>query len=340
MAGKSMQILLRHSYRMLPRARLAHLRKRKMMNHALIYRTFGAPMETLKLEASELPRRDPSKVRVRMSSAPVNPSDLIPITGAYRHRINPPLVAGYEGVGVVCEVEPGSAWRVGQRVLALRGPGTWQRYVDLDSASLISVPDDIPDLDAARAYINPISALVMLRCWSPQGKRVLLTGAGGSCARLLSQWSLQQGASSVTGIYRTPPPSHAVALGVSVVMDWDSEACEEAVRSADLVFDAVGGELADRVLQGMRPSTQYVVYGQLSGYPPSSYAGRRIGRFHLREHISHLSPHEFRALFDEVWPRLRASRLPPCVAFPLSEWKSALNFFALKGRTHKPILTF
>jgi NADPH:quinone reductase-like Zn-dependent oxidoreductase len=40
----------------------------------------------------------PGELRVRMHYSPVNASDLIPITGAYRHRTPLPAVAGYEGL--------------------------------------------------------------------------------------------------------------------------------------------------------------------------------------------------------------------------------------------------
>ena len=38
---------------------------------------------------------------------PINPSDLIPITGAYAHRIPLPNIPGYEGVGIVEDVGAG-----------------------------------------------------------------------------------------------------------------------------------------------------------------------------------------------------------------------------------------
>ncbi|MCM2294253.1 hypothetical protein NAC44_18150 [Allorhizobium sp. BGMRC 0089] len=41
-------------------------------------------------------------MRVRMLASGINPSDLIPITGAYGHRITPPMMAGYEGVTAPC----------------------------------------------------------------------------------------------------------------------------------------------------------------------------------------------------------------------------------------------
>ncbi|VDZ88844.1 alcohol dehydrogenase [Lelliottia amnigena] len=71
-----------------------------------------------------------------MLFSPVNASDLIPMTGAYRHRTPLPAVAGYEGVGVVTEGPP--HW-LGKRVLPLRGQGTWQNSVDCPMALAVPV---------------------------------------------------------------------------------------------------------------------------------------------------------------------------------------------------------
>ena len=51
------------------------------IDEALWYRSFGPPIEVLNLEALEVDFRPPGAVRVRMIAAPINPSDLIPITG-------------------------------------------------------------------------------------------------------------------------------------------------------------------------------------------------------------------------------------------------------------------
>jgi NADPH:quinone reductase-like Zn-dependent oxidoreductase len=92
-------------------------------NTALIYRTFGAPESVLSLQRVEAEELATDRVRVLWRS-PVNASDLIPITGAYRHRITLPAIAGYEGVGTVIQAPPQAAHLLGKRVLPLRGQGT------------------------------------------------------------------------------------------------------------------------------------------------------------------------------------------------------------------------
>lgn len=92
-----------------------------------------------------------------MIAAPINPSDVIPITGAYAHRVQPPRVAGYEGLGQVVATSSTSPFRLGQRVLPLRGDGTWQQRLNCNGQWLVPVPEDIADDIALRGYINPLA---------------------------------------------------------------------------------------------------------------------------------------------------------------------------------------
>ncbi|HBZ3631962.1 TPA: alcohol dehydrogenase, partial [Klebsiella quasipneumoniae] len=103
-----------------------------MFNDAIVYDRYGSPAAVLSLKRTPLAPLAGGRVRVRMRYAPVNPSDLIPITGAYRHRTRLPAVPGYEGLGEVVAAPFGSRLTAGQRVLPLRGGGTWQRFIDLD----------------------------------------------------------------------------------------------------------------------------------------------------------------------------------------------------------------
>lgn len=165
-----------------------------MFNDAIVYDRYGPPAAVLTLKRLPLAPLAGGRVRVRMRYAPVNPSDLIPVTGAYRHRTRLPAVAGYEGLGEVVAAPYGSRLSAGQRVLPLRGGGTWQRFIDLDETWLVPVPPAVDDLLAARGYINPLTAMLMLKRWPVAGKHLVLTAASSSCASLLGQWALAMGA--------------------------------------------------------------------------------------------------------------------------------------------------
>ncbi len=310
------------------------------MDRALWFRRFGPPLDALTLESAPARPRPPGQARVRMVAAAINPSDLIPITGAYRHRVSPPRVAGYEGLGVVAEADDPNL--VGRRVLPLRGDGTWRTTVDADPELLILVPDDIPVDIAARAYINPLAAMLMLEAHPVAGRRVLLTAAGSACARMLAAWALADGAREVVAVHRSPiHRATLAAIGTTPVGQDDPTLISRAAR-CDLAFDAVGGPLADAILAALPRPADLVSYGLLSGSPFRPVAGGpTLRRFHLRDRLEGVANDEWRGWFDRLWPRLRrADFLPDVRPFPLDDWREALAAFDEPGRTFKPMLAF
>ncbi len=129
------------------------------------------------------------EVRIAISHVSVNPSDLIPITGAYAHRTPLPAVVGYEGVGTIVEVGSSELKElIGQRVLSLDG-GTCQRYVVSKREQLILVPNSLPDELACQMYINPSTAWVLCMEWmslSP-GETLLVNAANSAIGKLFLQ---------------------------------------------------------------------------------------------------------------------------------------------------------
>ncbi len=290
-----------------------------MFNDAIVYDRYGPPAAVLTLKRLPLAPLAGGRVRVRMRYAPVNPSDLIPVTGAYRHRTRLPAVAGYEGLGEVVAAPYGSRLSAGQRVLPLRGGGTWQRFIDLDETWLVPVPPAVDDLLAARGYINPLTAMLMLKRWPVAGKHLVLTAASSSCASLLGQWALAMGARSVSGIIRSP--QHRARLeqaGIYPILD------------------------TDRALLSVLPASSILIsYGLLSGQPLTQTRGSAtVRKFHLREALPTLSVAAWRAAFDEIWLRLPTTTQPPAQRIALNDWREAIAAADQPGRGGKILLDF
>lgn len=313
----------------------------EMNNTALRYRAFGEPLTTLYAETTPLQPCAPGMLRVRMLLAPVNASDLIPITGAYSHRIILPAIAGYEGVGVVSETTPETAHLQGKRVLPLRGQGTWQQYVDCPAELAVPVPDDIDDALAARAYINPLAAQMMLTHYPPQGQHVIVTAAGSECAGYLAQWARQSGAKSVTGIYRSAiHASRLAAGGVIPLSETDSAAIRQAAAKAGVVYDATGGDLAGLLLQALPTDAQFISYGLLSGQPFGIQPRLPVVHwFHIRNHLDSLSASAWQQTFSDIWTRLRKNPPADVTLFPFADWQQAIAFYHQPGRITKPLLS-
>ena len=311
-----------------------------MNNLAICYRHFGQPEETLRLESVPLPPCPADRLRVRMLCAPVNASDLIPVTGAYSHRITPPVIAGYEGVGVVISAPETYASLVGRRILPLRSAGTWQSILDCDPQWAIPVPDEIDTTLAARAYINPVAALLMLKHYSPAGKQVLLTAAGSDCALLLGQWALRMGATSVVGIHRSPVHAQRLAdCNMTPVAQHNMQAVKAYAARSDLVFDATGGLLAEDILHALPDTAQFICYGLLSGQPFRQFRKLPQGHwFHIRNYLDAITPAEWQLLFAEIWTLLKTSTIGDVKCFSLENWLDAIAFYRTAGRTAKPVL--
>ncbi|MGP3591898.1 zinc-dependent alcohol dehydrogenase family protein [Vagococcus sp. WN89Y] len=313
-----------------------------MYNTALIYKNFGEPLSVLQRVTTQPGALTEGYLRVEMLLAPVNASDLIPITGAYRHRIALPAVAGYEGMGRVIEATPSFSHLIGQRVLPLRSSGTWQRIVDCLASLAIPVPDDIDDALAARAWINPHAAQLMLKHYPCAGKEVIVTAAGTACAMHLGQWAWLQGAKNVTGVYRSAiHAQRLVALGITPVSEKDTDTLRACANRGCIVYDAVGGVLADTLLDAMPDNAQFVSYGLLSGQPFAiSRKTPTIHWFHIRNYLAGLSDTDWQQTFSELCPTLRKSYVSDTTYFPLHAWRKALDFYYSAGRTSKPMLTF
>jgi NADPH:quinone reductase-like Zn-dependent oxidoreductase len=164
---------------------------------AVYYDRFGEPLDVLTIQYRERARLKQNEMLIRMISSPINPSDLIPIRGSYKHRTALPNIPGYEGVGIVEDIGPGgSSDLIGKRVLPLRGEGTWQEYVKIPADFLVELPAEIDDDTASQLYINPITAWVMLtEMLRIQPDSVLVVNACGSAlGRIITQLSKTFGA--------------------------------------------------------------------------------------------------------------------------------------------------
>ena len=309
---------------------------------AFVYDRFGPPQDVLRQVDRPLPDQKAGYVRVEMALAPINPSDLIPITGAYAHRISLPAVAGYEGVGHVVAVSQGHEQLMGKRVLPLRAGGTWQAFVDCAAIAAVEVPDTAPDVIAARAYINPLTAHTMLNLWPVHGKTVLFSGAGSTCADLLGQWALKQGARRVVGLYRSEVRRKRLTdLGIDPMPQTDIANILAVARQSDLVFDSVGGPLGSSILSALPSGSIFVGYGLLSGQPvvvPRTYRAQ-VQRFHLRDHLPSLASKCFANLFGDLWPEMGKADWPPVRVFDANHWQDAMHAADVPGAP-KSILRF
>lgn len=278
-----------------------------MLQRAIVHR-FGPPQEVVALRPYTLPSLESHEVRVRMLASPINPSDLITITGQYQMRIALPFVPGFEGVGYVEEV--GSAvkqLRQGMRVLPIGSAGMWQSVKTVAADWCEVVPERLSDIDAATSFVNPITAWLMLfeEGRLAPGMRIFINGAGSSIGRMLIRMANHAGVSPIIST-RYSTSLNPAQEGMQIMQHLIGEHGDHRnLRELDIVLDCVGGDVGCQLKCGLRHGGIYLHYGLLSGQAlPQQFWWLRLDvryiAFHMR-HWLHKAPVQTRhAVFKRV----------------------------------------
>ncbi len=310
------------------------------MLRVVAYR-FGPPGEVLFSQPNPRQAPEPSRVVVRMIASAINPSDLITVSGAYPHRTTLPFIPGFEGVSVVEEVGPGvTNLRVGQRVLPLGSAGGWQTFKALPAEWCVPVPDDLTDNQAATAYINPLTARLMLRSMKPApGALFGINAANSAIGRMLLRMLHAAGARSVAVVRSAQARAMLDGEPVSAVLIEGAP-----LPLLDGGFDAVGGESGMAMAAAIRPGGLLLHYGLLSGVPLSFELGKRVSAeirpFWLRDWVHSVSRPELHAVMAEVFEDIHSGLAETVVTarYPLVEVGAALAHNARPNRSGKVLL--
>ncbi len=264
--------------------------------------SFTEDLAEVEVRQSEPPTPGAGQVLVRMRMAPVNPSDFNYIEGTYQKAFArliwnqgvdrpadrlgnppfpwPPYSLGVEGVGVVEEAGPGFLGKrlVGKRVAVVGGPpnGTWQQRTLIDAKRAFSVPSTLEDEQACSFFVNPLTALALVRhvLQVPAGATLLQTAAGSALAGMVRNLAREDGF-RVIDVVRSRAGAERLRHGGSEdVVALEDEALVEAVHritpgGVSFVLDCVGGPTGSDALRCLQPSGRMICYGTLSGEPLS-----------------------------------------------------------------------
>ena len=245
---------------------------------AVQFDRFGEPAEVLRPARVPLPEPGPGQVRVRMIASPINPSDLLVVRGRYVKLPTPPATPGFEGVGVVDKVGPGLLGRLvlGKRVLAIndRG-GNWAEYAVIDARQARPIAADIPDDQAASAFVNPVTVLALVRhvLAVPRGEWLLQSAANSSLGRMVIRLARRDGIRTINVVRSHARVDELKALGADAVIVTTDGPIDEQVRGVTgsggvrHALDPVGGDIGTGVLRSLGPNGHLVIYGSLSEQP-------------------------------------------------------------------------
>ncbi|MFC4912404.1 NADPH:quinone oxidoreductase family protein [Actinomadura gamaensis] len=223
------------------------------------------------------PEPGPGQVAVAVEAAGVNFVDGLFVQGGYQIKPPLPFTPGSEVAGTVAAHGPGvTGPAVGTRVLAMCGLGGFAEKVLVPAAGAVPIPDDLDAPRAATFTQSFCTALFALRDRArlAAGEKVLVLGAGGGVGLAAVQVARALGADVLAAASTEDKRAAAVEAGASGVVDTTREDVKTAARAwadggVDVVYDPVGGELAEPALRALREGGRHVVIGFASGTIPS-----------------------------------------------------------------------
>ncbi|GHO47394.1 zinc-dependent alcohol dehydrogenase family protein [Ktedonospora formicarum] len=327
---------------------------------AIQFTHYGEPAQVLTVQDLPLPEPGKGEVRVRILASPVNPSDLLFVRGHYA-GVQPyfPSPVGFEGIGIVDALGPHADHPVpGQRVAVINGEtgGNWAEYAVVPAHALLPVPDHLPDEQIASFFINPASAILMLRhiLAISKGEWLLQSAAGSELGRMIIRLAQRDGIRTVNIVRRREAVTELENLGADAVIVSTEGPIDEQVRrivgsqGVKYAIDPVVGETETQMYQALGDDGRMLVYGSLTGEPIRVgadprfiLAGWRILEvFWLGYWLPRLDETARRQLVQDIVTLLREGILTTSAAqsFPLDEIGAAVIQAEAVGRQGKVLL--
>src|SRR5204862_560991 len=242
---------------------------------AAVYETHGNPADVLQVESQPWPTPSAGEVIVKMRAVPINPADLNQIEGKYPVRAQLPATPGFEGAGIVAEVDRGvTNVAVGALVILPHNIGTWRDAVAVKADELVAVPAGIKPVHAAMLKINPMTAWRLLHDYVDlaRGDWLIQNAANSAAGRAVIQIGHELGLKTVNVVRRAELIDELRAEGGDVVLV-DNEKLRDEVKNATngaairLGLNSVGGDSALRLANCLTFGGTLVSFGAMSLQP-------------------------------------------------------------------------
>jgi NADPH:quinone reductase len=226
---------------------------------AVQIKEFGGPEV---LEHTEVPDPEPGdgEVLVEVTRAGVNFADTHVTRNDYLAEQQLPMVPGGEISGRTPD---------GERVAALLMNGGYAEKVAVPEASLIPVPDQVDDDQAAALLLQGLTAWSLLHVSArvESGETVVVEAAGGGTGSLAVQLAKKAGAKVIALASSEEKRALAQDLGADASVDSRAEDLGDQILAAndgeqvDVVLQMSGGKAFEAELRTLAPFGRLVAFG-------------------------------------------------------------------------------
>jgi NADPH:quinone reductase-like Zn-dependent oxidoreductase len=233
----------------------------------------GGP-EVLKYGDLPDPKAGPGELVVDIAAASVNGADWKVRTGGYG-ELKFPYVLGRDFSGTVSAVGEGvTDLKVGDQVFAVMPAGkegTYAEKVAVKAEVVAKRPDGLSHVDAAALALTGLTALdsVENTLKLKRGETILVQGGAGGVASYAIQLAKHIGAKVISTTSKANV-AYVRSLGADQVIDYASEDFTKIGKVCDAVFETVGGDVAAKSYEVLKPGGRAAFIASGGKAPPSS----------------------------------------------------------------------
>jgi len=245
--------------------------------HAWLCET-ATGVDALRWVEQPMPVAGAGEVVVRIEAASLNFPDLLIVQGKYQLKPPLPFVPGAEFAGVIESVGDGVRGLVpGQRVACLSSIGAFATHAVVQALLCVPLPAGFPATDAAAfimTYATSHHALVD-RGQLKEGETVLILGAAGGVGTAAIQIAKAAGTRVIAAASSDAKCAFCASLGADATINYQTENLRDALRTLtegkgpDLIYDPVGGDIAELAFRSIAWRGRYLVVGFAAGAIPS-----------------------------------------------------------------------
>jgi len=249
-------------------------------------KAFSGTMKAVFLEKPEgrlvvrkvrIPVPGPGEVLVRMSAAPVNPSDLARVRNAHKEYDLAEFIPGLEGSGTVVEAGKGllpHLWQ-GKRVACSSDyytSGTWAEYMVTKAGKCFPLGKKVSDEQGSMSLVNPLTALSFFEIANKgRHKAIINNAAASSLGRMVELLGKQENIPVINIVRNESQVQMLGQLGSSYVLNSSGKSFIEELGSlagnlkATLLFDSVCSSQLEQMCDVLPYGSMIIIYGNLSG---------------------------------------------------------------------------
>jgi len=321
---------------------------------ALVCKQHGTP-DQLEIEIQDDPVPAAGQVLVDVKAAGINFPDVLVIAGQYQVKTEPPFVPGNEAAGVVAAVGEGvTNCKPGDPVILMPTGGAFAEKCLVDARMVMPL---LPGFDFAQGagftitYGTSYHAFKQCAALEP-GETVLVLGAAGGVGITAVELAKAMGARVIAAASTDEKLAFAKEAGADEFVNYSEASLKETVKAltdgngVDVVYDPVGGDLAEQALRALAWHGRYLVIGFASGDIPqfpaniallkeASIVGVWWGTWAMK------NPAEQVQNVREMGALIAAGKLTPRVSeqFPLDRYVDAFAAITERRALGKVVLT-